>query len=100
MKTLKSWHFQISFHMVKGGIIQNEVQNYLVWKYFQQHLLNVDIRFAQKMEYLFCARYISNIKQIQSHTYLAICLSHGRTLDGQEIPAGMLQNPTALQQLV
>ena len=28
MKTLKSWHFQISFHMVKEGIIQNEVQNY------------------------------------------------------------------------
>ena len=32
--------------------------------------------------------------------YLAICLSHGRTLDGQKITAGMLQNPTALQQLV
>ena len=29
MKTLKSWHFLISFHMVKEGIIQNEVQNYL-----------------------------------------------------------------------
>ena len=28
-KTLKSWHFLISFHMVKEGIIQNEVQNYL-----------------------------------------------------------------------
>ena len=23
------WHFLISFHMVKEGIIQNEVQNYL-----------------------------------------------------------------------
>ena len=29
MKTLKSWHFLISFHIVKEGIIHNEVQNYL-----------------------------------------------------------------------
>ena len=52
------------------------------------------------MEYLFCAQYISDIKQIQGDTYLAIHLSHGRTLDGHKITAGMLQNPTALQQLV
>ena len=31
---------------------------------------------------------------------LAIHLSCGRTLDGQKITAGMLQNPTALQHLV
>ena len=49
------------------------------------------------MEYLFCAQYISDMKQIQGDTNLAICLSHGRTLDGQKITAGMLQNPTALQ---
>ena len=52
------------------------------------------------MEYLFCAQYISDIKQIQGVTYLAICLSCGRTPDGQMITAGMLQNPTALRQLV
>ena len=63
-------------------------------------MLNVDIRFAQNMEYLFCTQYISDIKQIQGDTNLAICLSHGRTLDGQKITAGMLQNPTALQHLV
>ena len=27
-------------------------------KYFQQHLLNVDIHFAQNIEYLFCAQHI------------------------------------------
>ena len=63
-------------------------------------MLNVDICFAQNIEYLFCAQYISDIKQIQGDTYLAICLCCGRTLDGQKITAGMLQNPTALQQLV
>ena len=63
-------------------------------------MLNVDICFAQNMEYLFCAQYISNIKQIQGDTYLAIHLSCGRTLNGHKITAGMLQNPTALQQLV
>ena len=69
-------------------------------KYFQQYLLNVDIHFAQNMEYLFSAQYISDIKQIQGDTYLAICLSHGRTLDGHKITAEMLQNSTALEQLV
>ena len=34
-------------------------------KYFQQHLLNVDGRFAQNIEYLFCAQYIADIKQIE-----------------------------------
>ena len=52
------------------------------------------------MEYLFCAQYISDIKQIQGDTYIAIHLSHGRTLDGHRITGGMLQNLTALQQLV
>ena len=32
-------------------------------KYFQQCLLNVDGRFAQNIEYLFCAQYIADIKQ-------------------------------------
>ena len=31
-------------------------------KYFQQCLLNVDGRFAQSIEYLFCAQYIADIK--------------------------------------
>ena len=48
----------------------------------------------------FVAQYISDIKQIQGDTNLAIHLSRGRTLDGQKITAGMLQNPTALQYLV
>ena len=52
------------------------------------------------MEYLLCAQYISDIKQIQGNTYLAIHLSHGRPLDGHKITAGMLQNSTALQKLV
>ena len=44
-------------------------------KYFQQRLLNVDIRFAQNIEYLFCAQYIADIKQIQSDANLAIHMS-------------------------
>ena len=34
-------------------------------KYFQQCLLNVDSRFAQNIEYLFCAQYIVDMKQIE-----------------------------------
>ena len=44
-------------------------------KYFQQHLLNVDGRFAQNIEYLFCAQYIPDMKQIQIDATLAIMLS-------------------------
>ena len=84
----------------EGGYYSEQTTKLPVQKYFQQHLLNVDICFAQNMEYLFCAQYISDMKQIQGDTYLAIHLSHGRTLDGQKITAGMLQNLTVLQQLV
>ena len=51
-------------------------------KYFQQCLLNVDSRFAQNIEYLFCAQYIADIKQIESDATLVIMLSKGRTLGG------------------
>ena len=49
-------------------------------KYFQQCIFNVDGRFAQNIEYLFCAQYIADIKQIESDATLAIMLSQGRTL--------------------
>ena len=49
-----------------------------IWKYFQQYLLNVGIYFAKNMEYLFCAQYITDIKQMQSDANLAIRLSCGR----------------------
>ena len=35
-------------------------------KYFQQRLLNVDGCFAKNIEYLFCAQYAADLKQIQS----------------------------------
>ena len=44
-------------------------------KYFQQHLLNADSRFAQNIEYLFCAQYIADIKQMDSDATLAIMVS-------------------------
>ena len=69
-------------------------------KYFQQRLLNVDGRFSKNLEYIFCAQYISDIQQIQSDANLAIRLSRGRTLNGQNITAGVLRDPAALQQLI
>ena len=71
-----------------------------IHKYFQQCLLNADGRFAKNIEYLFCAQYICDLKQIQSGAKLAIRLSRGRTLGGETITAGLLCNPIALQQLV
>ena len=54
----------------------------LIRKYFQQHLLNVDGRSAQNIEYLFCAQYTPDIKQIESGTTLAIMLSQEEHLEG------------------
>ena len=62
--------------------------------------MNADGRFAKNIEYLFCAQYICEMKQIQSDANLAIQLSRGRTLGGETITAGLLCNPIALQQLV
>ena len=69
-------------------------------KYFQQCLLNVDGRFAQNIEYLFCAQYIADMKQIESDATLAIMLSQGRTLGGHKITAGQLPNSAVLEQLL
>ena len=71
-----------------------------IHKYFQQRLLNVDIRFAQNIEYLFCAQHIVNLKHLQSESTLTLRLSRGRTLGGNKINAGVLRNPEALKQLI
>ena len=42
--------------------------NLPIWKYFQQRLLNVDIRFAQNIEYLFCDQHIVDLKHIQNES--------------------------------
>ena len=47
----------------EGGYYSEQSTKLPIRKYFKQHLLNVDIHFAQNMEYLFCAQYISDIKQ-------------------------------------
>ena len=72
-----------------GYLSQNGWWNLPIRKYFQQRLLNVDGHFAQNIEYIFCAQYIADIKQIQSDANLAIWLWWGWTLDGQKITAGV-----------
>ena len=85
----------------RGGYFSsNRIVKLGIHKYFQQRLLNADGRFAQNMEHIFCAQYISDIKQIQSDANMAIRLSRGRTLDGNKITAGALCNPHVLQRLV
>ena len=55
-----------------GYLSQNGLQNLPTRKYFQQRLPNVDGCFAQNIEYIFCAQYIADIKQIQRDANLAI----------------------------
>ena len=85
----------------KGGYVSAERPIKLgIRNYFQQRLLNCDGRFAKNMEYIFCAQYISNIKQIQSDANMAIWLSRGCTLNGSLITAGTFCNPDAIKWLV
>ena len=82
----------------KGGYMSAERPMKLgIRKYFQQRLLNCDGRFAKNMEYIFCAQYISDIKQIQSDANMAIWLSRGHILDGSLITAGTFCNPDAIK---
>ena len=69
-------------------------------KYYQQHLLNVDGHFANNIEYLFCAQYATEIKQIKDSTHIALRLKRGRTYDGKTITAGMLKNKDTVTKLV
>ena len=79
--------------VVVATIVQIEKVKLPIRKYFQQCLLNVDSRFEQNIEYLFCTQYIADIKQIESDATLAIWLSQGRTPGEHKITAGQLQNP-------
>ena len=56
---------------------EDRTANLPICKYFQQRLLNVDTCFAGNIEYIFCAQYIADIKQIESDANLAITLSQG-----------------------
>ena len=87
--TLKFLAFPDLFPYGSGGYHSaNRKVKLPIRKYFHQCLLNVDGRFAQNIECLFCAQYIADIKQIESDATLAIMLSQGRTLGGHKITAG------------
>ena len=62
-------------HGYGGYYTEGGPQNLAIHKYFQQCLLNVDVRFAQNIEYLFCVQHIVDLKQIQNDANLAIRLS-------------------------
>ena len=68
-------------HGYGGYYSEGGPKNLAIHKYFQQCLLNVDVRFAQNIEYLFCAQHIVHLKQIQTDANLAI-RSQGRLLSG------------------
>ena len=69
-------------------------------KYYQQRILNVDGRFAKNIEYLFCAQYAADLKQIQSDANVALRITKGRSFGGNCVNAGMLKNPEVLSNLI
>ena len=65
-------------------------------KVFPTAIVNVDSHFAKNIEYLLCAQYATDIKQIQSNSNLTLHLTHGKTLGGRNMSNGMLKNPDVL----
>ena len=62
--------------------------------------MNVDGRFGKNIEYLFCAQYAADLKQIQSEANIALQCTKGRTLGGHHVNAGMLRKPEVLSNLI
>ena len=69
-------------------------------QYYQQRLLNVDGRFAKDIEYIACAQYSTELKQLKSDANIALRITKGRTFRGQMVNAGMLKNPGVVQDLI
>lgn len=69
-------------------------------KYYQQRLLNVDGRFGKNIEYIACAQYSTELKQLQSDAGIALRLTKGRKFRGQSLNAGMLKDAAVVRNLV
>ena len=69
-------------------------------QYYQQRLLNVDGRFAKDIEYIACAQYSTELKQLKSDANIALRITKGRTFRGQMVNAGMLKNPGVVKDLI
>ena len=69
-------------------------------RYYQQRILNVDGRFARNIEYIACAQYATELKQLKSDAGIALKMTRGRQLRGQSMNAGMLRNSAVIQDLI
>ena len=69
-------------------------------RYYQQRILNVDGRFARNIEYIACAQYSTELKQLKGDAGIALKLTRGRCIRGQSVNAGMLKNASVVQDLI
>ena len=60
----------------------------------------MDGRFAKDIEYIACAQYSTELKQLKSDANIALRITKGRTFRGQMVNAGMLKNPGVVQDLI
>ena len=69
-------------------------------QYYHQRLLNVNGRFAKDIEYIACAQYSIELKQLKSDANIALQITRGRTFRGQMVNTGMLKNPGVVVDLI
>lgn len=67
-------------------------------KYFNARVLNKDPRFAQNIEYLFFAQFVTEHKQV--YDSLSIALRKGRSGSGPHVTASLLIDPQRLKRII
>lgn len=82
----------------KGGPTYHDFRNnrLTLSRYFNNRILNADGRFAQNVEYVFYAQYMSEVEQVSSN--ISIALRKGHTCNSTKtISADMLNNNESLK---
>ena len=98
----KYLHFQNLFPCGTGGYETDAKRetDLSLRRYYQQRILNVDSRFARNIEYIACAQYSTELKQLKGDAGIALKLTRGRCIRGQSVNAGMLKNASVVQDLI
>ncbi|XP_062621669.1 uncharacterized protein LOC134283235, partial [Saccostrea cucullata] len=69
-------------------------------RYFNNRLMNTDVRFARDSSYIFFSQYMSDLNQVIEKTQISVRKSVRRIGNDQEVTANMVQDPEVLSKLM
>ena len=88
--------FPVLFPQGLNTYHESRVYQLSLSRYFNNRILNADGRFAQNVEYIFYAQYLSELEQVVSK--VSIALRKGGS-NSQTVPQDLLNNDEALKEL-